>query len=358
MSNAIRFVLAEHHFRAGRHTVGYQLCDDSSAAAGSWTPATCAATAKAVARLARVVAVVGPFNSGCAASELPILARSSTGPVPEMSPSASYIGLTHHGPGTQANEPAVYRAQGTPFFFRDVAADDAQGAANAVLARRLGVQRLLLLQDGSAYGRGLVAAAAATARRLGIQVVGDLTWATSADLGTLPARVAERNPDGVFVAGTIDEDGQSLIRQLRKGLAADAHIMLSDGFAPFPFLLQTGPAVEGATVTVALPALSRLPAAGNRFVRQFSRAIGTRPEPYAVSAAEAAETMLAAIAHSDGTRLSVLRALQSEPIHNGILGDFKFDANGDTTQSIVSVYQVSHGETHLLTTITPPLRSQ
>jgi ABC-type branched-subunit amino acid transport system substrate-binding protein len=107
-------------------------------------------------------------------------------------------------------------------------------------------------------------------------------------------------------------------------------------------------------VTVAVPALSRLPAAGRRFVAQFSRAIGTQPEPYAVSAAEAAETMLAAVARSDGTRKSVLHELFTQPVQNGILGSFRFDRNGDTTRAIVSVYRITRGRPVLLTTITPP----
>jgi branched-chain amino acid transport system substrate-binding protein len=353
LSNAIRFVLAEHRFRAGGYKVGYQLCDDSSAQTGSWTPATCTATARAISRLSRVVAVIGPFNSGCAATELPILARSSNAPVAELSPSATYPGLTHPGPGTAANEPAIYRAHGVPIFLRDVADDAAQGAANAALARRLGVHRLVILEDGSSYGRGLAAAAAQTAKRLGISVAGTFLYKSGPTFAPLAHSVAARHPDGVFVAGLIDEGGNTLIQQLRNALGANAHILLPDGFTPFPVLLKTGPAAEGATITVAVPALTRLPVAGRRFVQRFSRAIGTQPEPYAVSAAAAAETMLAAIARSDGTRTSVRRALFSQQIKNGILGSFRFDANGDTTRGIVSVYEVRGGRVSLLTTVTP-----
>lgn len=356
MSNAIRFVLAEHRFRAGSYSVGYQLCDDSSAQAGSWTPATCRATASAIAADAHVLGVIGPFNSGCAEVELPILARARTGPVAELSPSATYVGLTHHGPGTEADEPNVYRANGAPIFLRDVAADDAQGAANAILARRLGVHRLFMLPDGSAYGRGLTAAASAAARRVGITVLGAKDWTKPDQFRSLAEAVAAHHPDGVFLAGVLDEGGPSLIRQLRRALPASTHILLSDGFTPIPYLLQTGPAAEGATVTVAVPALTRLPSSGRQFVARFSKAVGTPPEAYAASAAEAAETMLAAIAGSDGTRKSVLHTLFSRPVQNGILGSFRFDRDGDTTKAIVSVYQIRHGRAVLLTTITPPPR--
>jgi len=354
MSNAIRFVLAEHRFRAGRYSVGYQLCDDSSAQTGSWTTAKCSATAKAIAAEPNVLGVIGPFNSGCAQVELPILARARSGPVAELSPSATYVGLTHHGPGTEANEPGLYRSNGAPIFLRDVAADDAQGDANAILARRLGVQRLFLLPDGSAYGRGLAAAALAGAWRLGIAVVGTDNWTNHDHFRRLAKLVAAHHPDGVFVAGLLAEGGDRLIRELRRALPPGTHILLSDGFTPFPALLDTGPAAEGTTVTVAVPALTQLPSAGRSFVARFSRAIGTQPQPYAASAAEAAETMLAAVASSDGTRKSVLHALFTRQVTNGILGTFRFDREGDTTKAIVSVYQIRHGSPVLLTTITPP----
>ena len=207
MSNAIRFVLARHHFRAGRLNVGYQFCDDSSAQTGTWTPPTCRADAEAIARQTHVVGIIGPFNSGCAEVELPIIARARTGAVPMISPSATYVGLTHRAPGAEPNEPGIYRAHGAPIFMRVVAADDAQGAANAILAKRFGLHRLFLLSDGGAYGRGLTAAVATTAKRLGIHIVGMADWDPNGDLGKLARTVAAAHPDGVFLAGTVDEGG-------------------------------------------------------------------------------------------------------------------------------------------------------
>ena len=62
--------------------------------------------------------------------------------------------------------------------------------------------------------------------------------------------------------------------------------------------------------------------------------------------------MLAAIARSNGTRASV----RNELLHGqsgGILGNFRFDQNGDTTRPIISVYQVTNGKVVLKTTIVP-----
>jgi DNA-binding SARP family transcriptional activator/ABC-type branched-subunit amino acid transport system substrate-binding protein/streptogramin lyase len=358
MSNAIRFVLARHHYRAGRFAVGYQLCDDSSAQAGSWTPETCRANARAIAADSHVIGLIGPFNSGCAQVELPLLARASAGPVPVVSASTTYIGLTHKGPGTPPGEPSVYRARGRPIFARVVAADDRQGEANAVLAKRLGVHRLFLLDDGGLYGRNLAAAVRSEAESLGIAIAGTARLGEVKGYGALARGVAATHPDAVFIGAVIDEGGNELLQRLRAALGPHAQFLLPDGFTPFPVLLATGPAVEGATVTFPGPAPSRLTETGREFVTSFTRAIGHQPEPYTVAVAQAAEAMLAAIAHSDGTRASVATHLLHDPITNGILGSFHFDANGDTSRALVSVFQVKRGQARLLTVITPSARGR
>jgi lysyl-tRNA synthetase class 2 len=43
MARAIQFVLQRHHFRAGRYSVAYQSCDDSTAQAGNWDFGACLA---------------------------------------------------------------------------------------------------------------------------------------------------------------------------------------------------------------------------------------------------------------------------------------------------------------------------
>ena len=68
MVDAIRFVLQDHGFRAGEHTVGYRSCDDSTAQSGDFEFRRCAANANAFAAADRLVAVIGPFYSFCASS--------------------------------------------------------------------------------------------------------------------------------------------------------------------------------------------------------------------------------------------------------------------------------------------------
>jgi ABC-type branched-subunit amino acid transport system substrate-binding protein len=64
-------------------------------------------------------------------------------------------------------------------------------------------------------------------------------------------------------------------------------------------------------------------------------------ERFVLHAAQAAALVLAAIGRSDGTRAAVLRELQASRVRDGILGNFRFDGNGDITPAKLSVLRVT-----------------
>src|SRR4029077_21137671 len=71
MTKAIAYVLGQQGWKAGDHTVAYQACDDSTAQLGKWDPDKCSANAHAYASNKQLLGVIGTYNSGCAAIEIP-----------------------------------------------------------------------------------------------------------------------------------------------------------------------------------------------------------------------------------------------------------------------------------------------
>jgi hypothetical protein len=86
MSQAVQYVLRQHGFRAGDYSVGYQSCDDSTAAAGGAAPEKCEANARAYAENPSVIGIVGTWNSFCSEIELPILNAAPEGPLVMIRP--------------------------------------------------------------------------------------------------------------------------------------------------------------------------------------------------------------------------------------------------------------------------------
>jgi branched-chain amino acid transport system substrate-binding protein len=340
MNAAIQLALRERNFHAGRYPIAFQACDDGTPSTVTTDSGRCVANAHAYARDASVVGVVGTFESSCATQELPILNRAPGGPLAMVSPSNTYVGLTHAGPGAAPGDPARYRPTGQPSYARVVAPDDVQGAADALLARHLGVRRAYAFSDSSPYGHGLAVAFARAAARLGISVVGSARWDRDR---RLVARARAAHADAIFLAGYPDTGGDDLLVALRRRLHPAPRLLLSDGFWGSANVARLGPTAEGLMISFAGPPLDRLPPAGARFARLLGRAVGARPLNYSIYAGEATHLLLDAIARSNGTRSSVTRQLLSARVHHGILGDFAITPQGDTTAREITIYRVTDG---------------
>src|SRR5262249_8113751 len=129
--------------------------------------------------------------------------------------------------------------------------------------------------------------------------------------------------------------------------AAMPHVQLigPDGFAIFDSLVsELGADSEGMIVSEDGLGTDSLTPAGRKFASAFRTATGSAPTSFAVAAAQATEVLLDAIAHSDGTRSSVVRQLFATHETDGLFGSFGFDRNGDTTASSVTVDRIVRGE--------------
>jgi branched-chain amino acid transport system substrate-binding protein len=336
MTNAIRFVLKQAKFKAGKYTVGYQSCDDSTAQAGKWESSKCSANANAYAQNKSVLGVIGTFNSGCAEIEIPILNRAPDGPLGMVSPANTYVGLTHSGPGTANGEPDKYYPSGKRNYIRMVAADDFQGAADAQFMKDQGAKSVFILNDKEAYGLGVATDTKNSATKLGLKVAGFTAWDPKASsYEAVATKIKQSGADWIYVGGLICENGAKLISDLKAGVPG-AKMMAPDGFSDFT---ANGPAAAGMFITVAGVPPEKLTGTGADFIKAFGDQIGKKPNPYSAYAAQSMQVVLDAIEKSDGTRSSVTDNLLKTNVTDGILGTFSINENGDTTRNPVTVYQ-------------------
>ena len=355
MTRAIAFIFKQHGWKAGKYTIAYQSCDDSTAQAGKWDSGKESANANAYAQDQSVVGVLGTFNSGAAEIAIPILNRAPNGPIAMISPANTYVGLTHPGPGTVAGEPGKYYPTGKRNYARVVAADDYQGAADALQAQQAGIKKLFILNDKEAYGLGVATNLKNAATKLGIKVVGFTAFdAKATSYEALAVKIKSSGAQGVFLGGLICENGGKLIKDIAAG-APGVKIMAPDGFTPISAVVQqAGSAANNMTVSVAGLPNSALKGAGKKFVVQFTQADHNPPDPYSVYAAQAAEAMVAAIAQSNGTRADIAKQMFKINLTNTILGTLHFNPNGDVTSNPVTIYKIVGGKSTTLKVIVPP----
>ncbi len=355
MTKAIAYILKQHGWKAGKYTLAYQSCDDSTAQAGKWDSGKTSANANAYAQNSSVIGVIGTFNSGAAEIVVPVLNRAPNGPIAMVSPANTYVGLTHGGPGTAAGEPGKYYPTGKRNYARVVAADDYQGAADALLAKSLGVKKVFILNDKEAYGLGVATNFRNAATKLGIKTVGFTAWdGKASSYEALAVKIKASGAQGVFLGGLICENGGKVIKDIRAGVPSSVKIMLPDGFTPASATIkQAGSAAQGATISVAGLPNSALKGAGKAFVTNFTKAVGV-PDPYSVYAAQATEVMVQSIAQSNGSRSDVTKQMFKVLLRNSILGNLSFNSNGDVTSNPVTIYKVKGNSAPTLKVIVPP----
>ncbi len=253
MTQAIQYVLKQANFKAGKYSIGYQSCDDSTATAGKWDSAKCASNANDYANNNSVIGVIGTFNSGCAEIEIPVLNRAPNGPVGMISPANTYVGLTHKGPGTAPGEPEKYYPTGKRNYVRIVAADDFQGAADALNAQGLKLTKIWVLNDKEAYGQGVATNFSNAAKQLGLKVVGFTSWDGKAtSYQGIATQIKSSGADAVFIGGLICENGGKLVKDLRATLGTGVTLLAPDGFTPVSAVVQgAGTAANGMYISVA-----------------------------------------------------------------------------------------------------------
>jgi branched-chain amino acid transport system substrate-binding protein len=316
---AIKYQLQQQNYKAGDYNIGYQSCDDATAQAGKWDS--------------------GKFNSGCAAIEIPVLNQAPDGGIPMLSPANTYVCLTAAAPACDSTEPAKYYPSGSRNYLRVVANDAYQGAADAEFAQSEGVKSVYILNDKEAYGLGVATNFRDAAESLGIKIAGFEAWDPKATSYTSQFdKIKQTGADAVFLGGLIDENGAQVIKDKVAVLGPNdgaVKLIAPDGFTTQATIDESGGAAAGMYLSVAGQPISAFKGAAKEFVDGLSAGPlkGKPIDPYAIYGGQAAQTMLDAIAASDGSRSDVISKLFASSVQNGLLGTFTFNEDGDPVAS-------------------------
>ena len=337
---AIRYQLGQQDWKAGDYTIGLQSCDDATAQAGKWDSGKCSSNANAYAANDKVIGVIGTFNSGCAAIEIPVLNQASDGGIPMVSPANTWPCLTVNLPGgCDATEPDKYYPSGERNYVRVVPSDDYQGAAVAEFMQSQGVKKLYVLNDKEAYGLGVATTTRKAAESLGIEIAGFEAWDPKAASYTAQFnKIKGTGADAVFLGGLIDENGAQVIKDKVAVLGpndGDVGLYAPDGFTTQATIDESGPAAAGMFLSVAGVPIDAFKGAALEFIDGLQKGPlqGKAIEPYAVYGGQAAQVLLDAIAASDGTRADVIKKLFETTVTDGLLGSFTINANGDPSEA-------------------------
>jgi branched-chain amino acid transport system substrate-binding protein len=120
MNAAIAYELEQRKWKAGDFNIAFQACDDASAQLAKWDASKCSANANAYKGNEKLLGVLGTFNSGCAAIEIPVLNQAPEGGILLFSAANTYGCLTEPCAG---NEPEKYYPSGKRTYARVATSD-------------------------------------------------------------------------------------------------------------------------------------------------------------------------------------------------------------------------------------------
>ncbi|MBA3710062.1 MAG: branched-chain amino acid ABC transporter substrate-binding protein, partial [Planctomycetes bacterium] len=290
-----------------------------------------------------VMAYIGTYNSGAAKIAMPKLNQAG---LVMVSPANTASGLTKPGTG-EKNEPEVYRPSGKVTYFRIVPADDIQGEAAAKWAKEMGVAKAYVLHDKEVYGRGVAESFRANAEKLGIAIAGfEGIDGKASNYRSLVTKMRQQAPQLVYFGGTTQNNSGQIAKDMVSG-GLDAKLMVPDGCYENAFISSAGAQnLEGrAFITFCGAPPEQLTGKGKTFVDAYRAKFKSEPEAYAAYGYEAANVVIDAIRRA-GTkdRAAIVAAVAATKDFDGALGKWSFDANGDTTQKVVSGNTVKNGK--------------
>jgi len=308
---------------------------DESNPSGTADPAAVAAVARAAAADPTTVAFLGDQTSGDTAIALPILNRAG---ILEVSPTATYAGLTRGS--ADPTEPAKYYPTGRRTFARVVPDDYAQAAAQASYEHAAGCTHVFVLDDGSLYGRGLVANFVGDAAGVGLTVAGTRVISTSAtQYGAVAASVAAVADCVLFVGE--QTAGVAPLFDALHAAGPNLKIFGTDSLANASFAASLGSSQAVTYLTSPTLDPSYYGESGQAFYESYAVAHGGPPDPFAIFGYEAMNAVLSAINTAGSTnRAAIVDAFFNIDNRVSPLGTYSIDADGDTTLGRYGSYRI------------------
>ncbi len=343
---ALEHYVADNRGGPAGFTVEIVALDDASPTTGAWDGTIESENAQRCVNDAECMVYFGTYNSGAAKVSMPITNEAG---IAQISPANSYAGLTRACETCEEGEPEIYRPSGEVNYFRTNGTDDVQGPAAASWAFCEGFEKVYILDDTQAYGKGVADEFARHAEEIGLEVVGrGSVESTDIDFRALLTDVRASGADLVYGGFVLDSGGPQVIQQMDAlGLFdADIKFMGPDGLAsPSLFDQIGGASVANDNVYLSFP--GPLPStleseSGQRFYTDYVAKHGEDPDPYAVYAYQSMQVVLDAIARAGvAERGAILEAMRGTTDFEGIAATFSFDENGDATVSGFFGYKVS-----------------
>ena len=269
--------------------------------------------------------MIGHFNSGTTIPASRIYANAG---IPEIA---------------MATAPE-YTQQGFKTTFRMMTSDTQQGSVAGTFAvKNLGVKKIAIVDDRTAYGQGLADQFAKAAQASGGKVIDrEYTNDKAVDFKSILTKIKASNPDLIYFGGA-DSQAGPMVKQM-KTLGIKAPLMGGEMVHTPTFLQIAGDAANGTVASLAGLPLDQMPG-GADYVAKYKKRFNEDVQTYSPYAYDGAMAMFDAMKAANSTDpAKYLPYLAKTNMQAVTTKDLAYDQRGDLKNGGITLYKVVDGK--------------
>jgi branched-chain amino acid transport system substrate-binding protein len=296
---------------------------------------------------AKILGVVGPFNSNVARATIPVANRAS---LVMISPSNTNECLTQTFPYCDP-QPAALRPTGKNNYFRIAAPDTVQGPAMADFSVDvLKATKVAVWSDNETFGKGVADNFGKEIVKKGGTVVvrQDFDWKTTNDFRPFLQRAKDAGAQAIYAGATSATHGCIPRAQMKSIFTTDIPYMGPDGIGTSDCITDAGDNANANLYFTNAAAEAAQDSANAALIADFKSKFTAKEDlaAYTFPGYDCAKILLDAISRAIDTaggkmptREQVVQAVQDTNKLKLSTGTYSFDKNGDPTSATMAFYQ-------------------
>ena len=277
---------------------------------------------------AKVNGVVGHLNSG---TTIPAAKIYSQCGLPMVTPSATNPELTRLG----------YKN-----VYRLLANDNALGAGLAKHAQQvLKIKRVAIIDDRTAYGKGVAEVFANTAKSLGIEIVSQqYTSDKAVDFMAILTSIKNKKPDGIFFGG-MDPQAGPMLRQMQQLGLSKVYLFGGDGICTDKLMELSSGARTLSNVVCAVggASIDKMPN-GKGWRARYDAKFPKQFQVYSPYTYDATMVLVDAMKRANSTDPKVYAAKLAGTNYQGVTAQVVFEPQGDLKNPAMTLYVYKDGK--------------
>ncbi|TAL93053.1 MAG: branched-chain amino acid ABC transporter substrate-binding protein [Paraburkholderia sp.] len=237
-----------------------------------------------------------------------------------------------------------YTQQGFKTTFRMMTSDTQQGSVAGTFAvKSLGMKKIAIVDDRTAYGQGLADQFEKAAKASGATIIArEYTNDKAVDFKAILTKLKSANPDLIYYGGA-DSQAGPMVKQM-KTLGMKSPLMAGEMVKTDTFLKIAGDSANGTVASLAGLPLDEMPG-GKDYVAKYKKRFNEDVQTYSPYAYDGAMALFNAMKKANSTDPAKYLPMLAQTSMPAVTSkDLAYDSKGDLKNGGITLYKVVDGK--------------